>query len=228
MHSFFVLFRECNKDTEAEERNSILQICKEVLLVGINDSNTDLSLTILNFWRSESRLPENSIERLIEILRALYSNKTEKDYLSYGTNLMMQLTSLSPDYSLPLFSMGLDTDKNFQNFKVNFSWQRQNASLTPLFVSSQHSSTAGTYIYTQGSQHEHIRATQNKFEFSQTHQVASSLDWMSPTIQVNNVFSLAVYFKSFFTIEKNDFFFEQLDKKVKSVKVVEKTFKKKN
>ena len=170
-----------------EDKLEVLQITKDILVLGINDTNTELSLKVLKFWSEESNLPKETIERLIEVTRALYSNKTEKEYLSYATNLIMQLTSLSPDYTQPLFNNGLDSEENFYNYHVNFSWQHQNMAMTPLFVATQKSSQ-GSYSLTQKSSQEYgqIRATQKTFEFTQTMQDDnSSLNWMNPSIQVN-------------------------------------------
>lgn len=183
--AFFFDFRE------DENRKSVLQLSKEVLVLGINDSNTKLSLKVLNFWRDESNLPKETIERTIEVVRALYSNKTEREYLSYASNLIMQLTSLSPDYTLPLFPNGLDSEEHFRNFNVNFSWQRQQtANMTPLFIATQRSTASqGSYSLTQKSHVEFmgIRATQTTFDFTQTQQQddrTGSLNWMNPTVQV--------------------------------------------
>lgn len=170
---------------ETEATFDVLRISKEVLLVGINDTS-NLSLKLLNFWRHESRLPNATIERLIEILRALYSTKIEKEYLSYATNLLLQLTSLSPDYSRPLFDSGLDSEENFRNYHINFSWQRQNVAMTPLFVASQRSSQ-GSYSLTQGSSvgAGMLRATQKTFDFSQTNQ-STVENWMNPSVQISS------------------------------------------
>lgn len=183
-----------------ENRREILQISKEGLVLGINDPDTKLSLKLLNFWRDESNLPKETIERVVEVVRALYSSKTEREYLSYASNLVMQLTSLSPDYAQPLFPNGLDSEEHFRHYDVNFSWQRQStANATPLFVATQRSSSQGgaTYALTQrsaatgggrGEEFAGIRATQTAFNFTQTQQQQQQGDgspnWMNPTIQV--------------------------------------------
>ncbi|XP_066926586.1 DNA-dependent protein kinase catalytic subunit-like [Clytia hemisphaerica] len=190
---FIWIYENCRED---ESRKSVLQLSKEVLVLGINDSNTKLSLKVLNFWRDESNLPKETIERTIEVVRALYSSKTEREYLSYASNLIMQLTSLSPDYTLPLFPNGLDSDEHFRNFNVNFSWQRQQtANMTPLFIATQRSTASqGSYSLTQKSHGEFmgIRATQTTFDFTQTQQKdnqTGSLNWMNPTVQVDSSLS---------------------------------------
>lgn len=176
------------------DKEEIVQMSKEVLVLGINDVSTELSLKVLNFWRQENNLPKETIDRLIEVVRALYSNKTEKEYLSYATNLIMQLTSVSPDYTRPLFESGLDAEENFKNYHVNFSWQRQNVAMTPLFVATQRSASSQgkSYMMTQKSSDEYgmLRATQNTFEFAQTMQEAGSLNWMKPSSQVGHFLCL--------------------------------------
>ena len=185
-----------------ESRREILQMSKEGLVLGINDPDTKLSLKLLNFWRDESNLPKETIERAVEVVRALYSSKTEREYLSYASNLVMQLTSLSPDYAQPLFPNGLDSEEHFRHYDVNFSWQRQStANATPLFVATQRSQSTSqggpTYALTQSSataaagrrvdEFGGIRATQTAFNFTQTQQQgdnAGSPNWMNPTVQV--------------------------------------------
>ena len=168
-------------------------------MLGINDPDTKLSLKLLNFWRDESNLPKETIERAVEVVRALYSSKTEREYLSYASNLVMQLTSLSPDYTQPLFPNGLDSEEHFRHFDVNFSWQRQTtANATPLFVATQRSqsgSQGASYALTQrstggGPEFRGIRATQTAFNFTQTQQqqgnASGSHNWMNPTVQVSH------------------------------------------
>lgn len=185
------------------DKENILQMSKDVLVLGINDSNTELSLKVLNFWRDESNLPKETIDRLVEIIRALYSNKTEKEYLSYATNLILQLTSVSPDYTRPLFDNGLDSEENFMNYHVNFSWQRQSLAMAPLFVATQQSSQGHSYTMTQKSSQEYgvVRATQKTFDFTQTmkEEGGSLSNWMNPSKQVckgNLVSKLLLYFEN--------------------------------
>ena len=53
-----------------------------------------LSLKLLNFWRHETRLPNSTIERFIEILRALYSTKTERE-----VNMVFLFVSVVDSYT---------------------------------------------------------------------------------------------------------------------------------
>lgn len=56
-----------------------------------------------NFWSSESRLPDGTVDRMISILEAMYTPGSECNYLSYATNLLLEMTSKSPDYDRQIF-----------------------------------------------------------------------------------------------------------------------------
>ena len=58
---------------------------------------------IENFWSHQSRLPSNTVDRLVTILEAMYSPASEHHYLAYATNLLLEMTSRSPDYKRHIF-----------------------------------------------------------------------------------------------------------------------------
>ncbi|XP_065059919.1 DNA-dependent protein kinase catalytic subunit-like isoform X2 [Rhopilema esculentum] len=188
--TFIWIYDTYRADEQTMEDNTaieLLKISKETLLIGINDNNTEISLKVLNFWRHETRLPKSTIERFIEILRALYSTKTEKEFLSYSTNLLLQLTSLSPDYNLPLFSDPLDSSKRFQDYHVNFSWQRQKIAMTPLFAASQTQSQPFSQLQEADSVSVGmIRETQQNLEFTPTQDQGDTGNWMNPSFQIGS------------------------------------------
>lgn len=66
-----------------------------------------LRLTVQNFWSSETRLPTSTLDRLVTMLEAMYSARTEQQYLSYATNLILEMTSKSPDYQREIFEFPL-------------------------------------------------------------------------------------------------------------------------
>ena len=70
-------------------------------------------LRVQNFWSHETRLPEGTLDRLVAMLEAMYSPATEASYLSYATNLLLQMTSHSPDYNRLIFEHPL-SDCKFQ------------------------------------------------------------------------------------------------------------------
>lgn len=59
-------------------------------------------LIIRNFWSHETRLPSNTLDRLLA-LNSLYSPKIEVHFLSLATNFLLEMTRISPDYINPIF-----------------------------------------------------------------------------------------------------------------------------
>lgn len=72
-------------------------------------------LIVRNFWSDETRLPTNTLDRMLSLLRGLYSDKIETQYLSLATNFLLEMTSKSPDYSRKMFEYPLSECK----FQVN-------------------------------------------------------------------------------------------------------------
>ena len=70
-------------------------------------------LTVQNFWSHETRLPAETLDRLVAMLEAMYSPSTESQYLSYATNLLLEMTSRSPDYNREIFEHPL-SECNFE------------------------------------------------------------------------------------------------------------------
>lgn len=72
-------------------------------------------LIVRNFWSDETRLPTNTLDRMLSLLNSLYSTKIETQYLSLITNFLLEMTSKSPDYSRKIFEHPLSECK----FQVN-------------------------------------------------------------------------------------------------------------
>jgi len=68
-------------------------------------------LSMLNFWSDETRLPSSTFERLTSMLEAMYSPSTENQYLSYASNLLLEMTSKSPDFNQDIFDFPLSECK---------------------------------------------------------------------------------------------------------------------
>ena len=103
------------RENEESETNEILQLTKESLLQGLSDTDLANRLTIQNFWSHETRLPTETIDRLVAMLEAMYSPQTENKYLSYATSLLLEMTSKSPDFNREMFEHPLSQCK----FEVN-------------------------------------------------------------------------------------------------------------
>ncbi|XP_068717854.1 DNA-dependent protein kinase catalytic subunit-like isoform X1 [Montipora capricornis] len=162
----------------------ILTEAKNHLLEGLADDNRDLRLKLRNFWSDESRLPGTTLERLVEVLRAMYSPSTENQYLGYTTNLILHLTSLSPDYGRMMFDQPLSECK-FQEYQINYSWQQRHLLMTPLFAATQSSFGPGI-TQTQSSMSvdgvADLRATQNLlFTPTQDQGRSETFDWLNPS-----------------------------------------------
>lgn len=65
-------------------------------------SSSLFRLIIRNFWSHETRLPFNTLDRLLA-LNSLYSPKIEIHFLSLATNFLLEMTRMSPDYLNPIF-----------------------------------------------------------------------------------------------------------------------------
>ena len=66
---------------------------------------------MFEFWNQESRLASNTLARLTQLLAVLYSTATEKHFLHHSTNLLLELTSRSPDYNRSMFDQPLSECK---------------------------------------------------------------------------------------------------------------------
>ncbi|XP_028413162.1 DNA-dependent protein kinase catalytic subunit-like [Dendronephthya gigantea] len=182
-------FDETFKNEDSEGSEDVLCRTKNVLLQGLADENKEMRLKLRNFWSDETRLPNSTLERLVQVLRAMYSPITESEYLSYTTNLLLHLTSQSPDFGRLIFEQPLSECK-FQDYEINFAWQQRNSTMTPLFVStlmpsgsSQSSFGSHSMDITDGGQ---LRATQNpQFSMTQTAgatgPTAQTYDWLNPS-----------------------------------------------
>lgn len=68
-------------------------------------------LIVQNFWSAETTLPQEILPRLQAILEQMYSPSTETNFLSCATNLILELTSHSPDFDRPVFDTPLSDCK---------------------------------------------------------------------------------------------------------------------
>lgn len=64
-------------------------------------------LYVRNFWSHEKRLPTATLERMLTVLNLLYSGQIERCFLSLATNLLLEMTSQSPDFKRDMFEYPL-------------------------------------------------------------------------------------------------------------------------
>ncbi|OCT76787.1 hypothetical protein XELAEV_18031990mg [Xenopus laevis] len=188
MYDIFMWIYDNYRDHESQNDSKSVEVfnmAKEGLLQGLVDENTELQLIVRNFWSDETRLPSNTTERMLAILSSLYSPKIEKHYLSLATNLLLEMTSKSPDYIRKMFEHPLSECK-FQDYTVDSSWRFRSSVLTPMFVetqlsqSMQRSRAQGTIEADEpiGGQ---LRATQQHYQFTPTQNIGgrSSFNWLT-------------------------------------------------
>ena len=68
-------------------------------------------MKLYEFWNQESNLVSNTLGRLTQLIATLYSHDTEDHFLHHSTNLLLELTSRSPDYTRSIFDTPLSECK---------------------------------------------------------------------------------------------------------------------
>uniref|UniRef100_A0A8C1YUK1 DNA-dependent protein kinase catalytic subunit n=1 Tax=Cyprinus carpio TaxID=7962 RepID=A0A8C1YUK1_CYPCA len=175
MYDILMWIQDNYSDSESMEDSTsveVLSVARETLLQGLTDKNHGLQLYVRNFWSHESRLPPDTLERMLVVLKSLYSSRIEEQFLSLATDLLLEMTSRSPDYTLNIFEFPLSECK-FQDYAIDSNWRLRSTVLTPMFLETQATQGSGTQgSEAAGSQaatmRAQIRATQTSLEFSQT------------------------------------------------------------
>ncbi|XP_062935178.1 DNA-dependent protein kinase catalytic subunit [Cynocephalus volans] len=177
-------YRDPESQTDGDSQE-IFKLAKDMLIQGLIDENLGLQLIIRNFWSHETRLPSNTLDRLLA-LNSLYSPKIEVHFLSLATNFLLELTSMSPDYPNPMFEHPL-SECEFQECTIDSDWRFRSTVLTPMFVETQafqsalHTQTQGGSLSTRVPVAGQIRATQQQYDFTptQTAEGRSSFNWLT-------------------------------------------------
>ncbi|XP_041669965.1 DNA-dependent protein kinase catalytic subunit [Cheilinus undulatus] len=171
MYDILMWIQDNYSDTESMEDETSLEVlntAKETLLQGLSEENQGLQLYVRNFWSQEKRLPTATLERMLSVLRSLYSCQIERCFLSLATNLLLETTSQSPDFSRNMFEYPL-SECTFQDYVIDSDWRFRSTVMTPMFVETQSSQSPESVAASQsGSMKGKLRATQTTLEFSQT------------------------------------------------------------
>ncbi|KAI5104092.1 DNA-dependent protein kinase catalytic subunit [Silurus meridionalis] len=174
MYDILMWIQDNYSDAESREDSTCVEVlneAKETLLQGLTDENQGLQLYVRNFWSHEKRLPPATLERLLMVLSSLYSARIEARFLSLATDLLLEMTSQSPDYTRNMFEFPLSECK-FLDYTIDSNWRLRSTVLTPMFMETQVSQAGGTQradsAEMQPTVKGQIRATQASLEFSQT------------------------------------------------------------
>ncbi|XP_053322155.1 DNA-dependent protein kinase catalytic subunit [Spea bombifrons] len=189
MYDILMWIYDNYRDQESQSDDDSAQIftmAKETLHQGLVDDNAQLQLMVRNFWSDETRLPTNTTSRMLAILSSIYSTKIEKHYLSLATNLLLEMTSKSPDYTRQIFEHPLSECK-FQDYAIDSNWRYRSTVLTPMFVPTQatqsgYRSAAEASPPDQETTEGQLRATQQNYQFTPTQNIAgerSLFNWLT-------------------------------------------------
>ncbi|XP_006170510.1 DNA-dependent protein kinase catalytic subunit [Tupaia chinensis] len=188
MYNILMWIHDNYRDPENQaddDSQEIFKLAKDVLIQGLIDENLELQLIIRNFWSHETRLPANTLDRLLA-LNSLYSPKIEVHFLSLATDFLLEMTSMSPDYPNPVFEHPL-SECEFQEYTIDPDWRFRSTVLTPMFVETQASQSTLQTRTQEGSLSVHrpvtgqVRATQQQYNFTptQTADGRSTFNWLT-------------------------------------------------
>ncbi|KAM7075469.1 DNA-dependent protein kinase catalytic subunit isoform 1-T1 [Molossus nigricans] len=188
MYNILMWIHDNYRDPESQaddDSQEIFKLAKDALIQGLIDENLGLQLIVRNFWSHETRLPSNTLDRLLT-LNSLYSPKIEMHFLSLATDFLLEMTSMSPDYLNPVFEHPLSECK-FQEYTIDSDWRLRSTVLTPMFIETQTSQSAlQTWSQegspsVQGAMARQIRATQQQYDFTPTQNTdgRSSFNWLT-------------------------------------------------
>ncbi|CAL1269299.1 unnamed protein product [Larinioides sclopetarius] len=174
----FLLFEKFSDSAGAKEKE-ITRYAQETLLIGLADPDPSIRLTVDNFWSNEKRLPSGTKERLLALMRNMFSPVTEESFLQYATFLLLERTSHSPDFKRKVFDHPL-SQCNFQAYQIQTSWRKRHLAMSPLFtesVSSTFSSLMSLDSYALGTYgHDpKIKVTQQNLAFTETMEIDEDL-----------------------------------------------------
>ncbi|XP_049981118.1 DNA-dependent protein kinase catalytic subunit [Alexandromys fortis] len=188
MYNILMWIHDNYRDPESQmdqDSKEIFNLAKDVLIQGLVDENVGLQLIIRNFWSHETRLPSNTLDRLLA-LNSLYSPKIEVHFLSLATNFLLEMTRISPDYINPIFEHPL-SECEFQEYTIEPDWRFRSTVLTPLFMETQaspsalHAQTQEGALSDRRQRPGQVRATQQHYDFTPTQTTVerSSFDWLT-------------------------------------------------
>ncbi|KAK7807495.1 hypothetical protein U0070_006783, partial [Myodes glareolus] len=185
MYNILMWIHDNYRDPESQmdqDSQEIFNLAKDVLIQGLVDENIGLQLIIRNFWSHETRLPSNTLDRLLA-LNSLYSPKIEVHFLSLATNFLLEMTRISPDYLNPIFEHPL-SECEFQEYTIDPDWRFRSTVLTPMFIETQASPSTQTQegsLSDRKQKSGQVRATQQQYDFTPTQTTVerSSFDWLT-------------------------------------------------
>lgn len=116
----------------------ITNITSPALLNGLIDPDELVQGNIFKFWSNESDLPVKLSDRIVLLFKKLYSPQSEKLFLNYCTQLLLQPAIDSLESKDRILRHRNEDDAKHKEYPINVSWKTQDSAMTaPLFVESQ-------------------------------------------------------------------------------------------
>lgn len=120
-----------------------------LLLNGLSDSDLQIQNRIFKFWSKEINLPLKPNERILKLFGELYDSNSEKYFLSFCTQLLLEPAIQEPHAKRQIFEHEtLTSDSKLHEYEINLSWRKQNSLLmAPLFTETQQDQViSGEYL----------------------------------------------------------------------------------
>ncbi|KAJ8958549.1 hypothetical protein NQ314_006388 [Rhamnusium bicolor] len=166
-----LLYRNCVYDIAMliyQQNKDDLDICKEILIFGLVDSDKDNREKVIKFWTENSNVPRPIIDRFPYLLSNLYKTKIEDQFLSYINYFLITVVT-TEEFDLELFEHPLE-DCNFEDYKLQTNWRLQHPSVVPLFADTLQTYNDFLEPYDETDLLQ-LKQTQTTFEFAPTQSV---------------------------------------------------------
>ncbi len=119
------------------DSESLFKRSSSILLNGLIDTDPQIQTRIFNFWSHPARLPDTLDDRFLYLFEKLFDEQSEKHFLSYCTQLLLEPAILHPDSKRQVFEHQTDHDNKLNEYDIDVSWKTQNSLIkAPLFVES--------------------------------------------------------------------------------------------
>ncbi|XP_037038023.1 DNA-dependent protein kinase catalytic subunit-like isoform X2 [Bradysia coprophila] len=120
--------------------SELFQRSSSILLNGLIDPSSEIQTRIFNFWSDPARLPDTLDVRFLYLLERLFDEQSEKLFLSYCSQLLLEPAILHPDSRRQMFEHQSDNDAKLSEYDIDVSWKTQNSLIkAPLFVETNQS-----------------------------------------------------------------------------------------
>ncbi|KAG4073019.1 hypothetical protein HA402_009438 [Bradysia odoriphaga] len=146
--------------------SELFQRSSSILLNGLIDPSSEIQTRIFNFWSDPARLPNTLDKRFVYLFDRLFDEQSEKLFLSYCTQLLLEPAILHPDSKRQMFEHQSDNEAELSEYDIDVSWKTQNSLIkAPLFLeTNQTPEFSDDLISTQHI----IRQTNTNFAFEPT------------------------------------------------------------